>query len=390
MIECRGAAPRPGAPVQPGETRIVRTKLRWLFAFAGAALLLGACGLSDPSQSTLDGVAGPVAQKQKDLFLGVFWVAVAVFVLVEGGILLIMIRYRHRKGQDRMPAQTHGNTRLEVGWTILPTLVLAGVMVPTVGLLWDLARDPGPDALRVTVEGHQWWWSFVYTGEDMRVDYGDGGPITVADVMVIPEDTDVWLTLQSVGGGAKDADGVTDFKVIHSFWIPELGGKQDVVPNRTNHLLLHGSEPGTYEGNCAEFCGLQHGRMRARVVVLTADEWAAWVEHQKQPAAQPTGAAARGLGIFMNGPAEGVQACVSCHSIGGIADGPPNIAPNLTHFADPTHECFTGCTWEADDLDALRAWLRDPDAARLGSKMPDYGLTEEQIDDLVALLTILE
>jgi cytochrome c oxidase subunit 2 len=368
----------------------VRTKLRWLFAFAGAALLLGACGLSDPSQSTLDGVAGPVAQKQKDLFLGVFWVAVAVFVLVEGGILLIMIRYRHRKGQDRMPAQTHGNTRLEVGWTILPTLVLAGVMVPTVGLLWDLARDPGPDALRVTVEGHQWWWSFVYTGEDMRVDYGDGGPITVADVMVIPEDTDVWLTLQSVGGGAKDADGVTDFKVIHSFWIPELGGKQDVVPNRTNHLLLHGSEPGTYEGNCAEFCGLQHGRMRARVVVLTADEWAAWVEHQKQPAAQPTGAAARGLGIFMNGPAEGVQACVSCHSIGGIADGPPNIAPNLTHFADPTHECFTGCTWEADDLDALRAWLRDPDAARLGSKMPDYGLTEEQIDDLVALLTILE
>jgi cytochrome c oxidase subunit 2 len=293
-----------------------------------------------------------------------------------------------------MPAQTHGNTRLEVGWTILPTLVLAGVMVPTVGLLWDLARDPGPDALQVTVQGHQWWWGFVYTGEDMTVDYGTGDkpiPITVADVLVIPEDTDVWLTLESVGGGAEDANGVTDFAVIHAFWIPELAGKQDVVPNRTNHLLLRASEPGTYEGNCAEFCGLQHGRMRARVVALTADEWTAWVEHQKQPAAQPADGtpAKRGLDIFLTGAAEGATACVSCHSIGGIADGPP-VAPNLTHFADPTHECFTGCTWETSDVDALRAWLRDPDAARLGSKMPDYGLTEEQIDDLVALLTILE
>jgi cytochrome c oxidase subunit II len=369
----------------------VRTKLRWVLAFAGLTVLLGACGLSEPSQSTLEGVAGPVAEQQKDLFLGVFWVAVAVFVLVEGGIVLIMIRYRHRKGQERMPAQTHGHTRLEIGWTILPTLVLAGVMVPTVGLLWDLARDPGPDALHVTVEGHQWWWGFVYTDEDMTVDYLDPpGPITIADVMVIPEDTDIWLTLESKGGGALDANGVTDFQVIHSFWIPELGGKQDVVPNRTNHLLLHGSEPGTYEGNCAEFCGLQHGRMRTRVVVLPVDEWEAWVEHQKQPAAAPADEAAeRGLGIFTDGPASGTGACITCHAIGGIADGPP-VAPNLTHFADPTHECFTGCTWESDDLEALRAWLRDPDAARLGSKMPNYQLSEEEIDDLVALLTGLE
>ncbi len=388
MIECRRAALRwPGAPVQPGETRNVRTKLRWVLALAGVTLLLSACGLSDPSQSTFE-PAGPVAQKQKDLFLGVFWVAVAVFILVEGGIVLIMVRYRHRKGRERMPLQTHGHTRLEIGWTILPTLVLAGVMVPTVGLLWDLARDPGREALQITVEGHQWWWGFVYT--DLKTTYGDQGPITTADVMVIPEDTDVWLTLTTAGGGARDANGVPDFEVVHSFWVPQLGGAQDVVPNRVNHLLLHGSEPGTYEGQCKEFCGLQHGLMKLRVVVLAADEWESWVQNQSTFAVAPTDEQAeRGLGIFMEDRASGAGSCVSCHSIGGLATGGA-AGPNLTHFADPTHSCFAGCTWDTSDLEALRTWLRDPDAARLGSKMPNYQLTEEEIDDLIALLTSLE
>jgi cytochrome c oxidase subunit 2 len=358
-----------------------------VLALAGVALLLSACGLSEPSQSTFE-PAGPVAQKQKDLFLGVFWVAVAVFVLVEGGIVLIMIRYRHRKGRDRMPLQTHGHTRLEIGWTILPTIVLAGVMVPTVGLLWDLARDPGPDALHITVEGHQWWWGFVYT--DLPTTYDRELPITTADVMVIPEDRDVWLTLTSKGGGARDANGVQDFEVIHSFWVPELGGKQDVVPNRENHLLLNGSEPGVYEGQCAEFCGLQHGLMQLRVVVLPEDEWQAWVQNQASFGVAPTDEAAmRGLDIFMDRPGSEMPDCTSCHSIGGLVTGEA-VAPNLTHFADPTHSCFTGCTWETSDLEALRSWLRDPDAARLGSKMPNYQLTEEEIDDLIALLTSLE
>jgi cytochrome c oxidase subunit 2 len=359
-----------------------------VLALTGVTLLLASCGLSDPTQSTLGNLGGPVAQKQKDLFLGVFWVAVAVFILVEGGIVLIMLRYRHRKGQDRIPPQTHGHTRLEIGWTILPTIVLAGVMVPTVALLWDLARDPGPDALHVTVEGHQWWWGFEYP--DLKTAYGEQGPITTADVLVIPEDRDIWLTLVSKGGGAVDDNGVSDFEVIHSFWVPELGGKQDVVPNRENHLLLHGSEPGVYEGQCAEFCGLQHGLMRLRVVVMTDDEWTAWVQNQQSFAVDPTDQqAVRGLDIFMNGPASGAAACTSCHSIGGTVTG-GTAAPNLTHFADATHSCFAGCTWETTDLDALRAWLHDPGGVRLGSKMPNYHLTDEEIDDLVALLSGLE
>ena len=115
-----------------------------------------------------------------------FWVAVLVFVIVEGGIVLITIKYRHRKGRDRMPPQLHGNTRLEIGWTILPAVILAFVTVPTVATIWDLARQPPPGALHITVEGHQWWWGFQYTDEDMKTSYDDG-PITVADVMVIPD-----------------------------------------------------------------------------------------------------------------------------------------------------------------------------------------------------------
>ena len=124
-------------------------------------MLLAACTAPDATQSTLKPVGDPAVQ-QKSLFTFVFWIAVAVFVIVEGGILLILFRYRQRKGRERMPRQTHGNTRLEIGWTILPALVLAGLMVPTVSMLWDLARPPEANALNITVKGYQWWWGFEY------------------------------------------------------------------------------------------------------------------------------------------------------------------------------------------------------------------------------------
>ena len=113
------------------------------------------------------------------------WPAAAVFLVVEGGILLIWIRYRHRKDRDRMPPQVHGNTRLEIGWTIAPAIVLAVIMVPTVSTIWELARQPA-DAMQITVEGYQWWWGFRYTDPDMTVSYGDHDAIVTADVMVDP------------------------------------------------------------------------------------------------------------------------------------------------------------------------------------------------------------
>ena len=359
----------------------VRKRLLWVLGLAALGLLLAACA-PNASQDTLK-PQGPNAQTIKDLFVPVFWVAVAVFVIVEGGIVWILFRYRHRKGRDRMPAQLHGNTRLEIGWTILPTLVLAFVTVPTVATIWDLARQPPDDALNVTVEGYQWWWGFVYTDGDMTTDYEPNGPITVADVLVIPAERPVYLSLESEGGGAND------HQVIHSFWIPELFGKQDVVPGRTNHILFSADHPGTYTGQCAEFCGLQHGRMKTRVVALSADDWDAWVERHKQPAATPTDELAqRGMDIFMTPLSGDRGTCIACHTIGGT-DAGGVAGPNLTHFADPTHECFAGCNWETTDTEALAAWLRDPDAVKMESKMPNYHLSEDEIRALVAYLESL-
>jgi cytochrome c oxidase subunit 2 len=356
----------------------VRKRLLWVLGLVALGLSLAACA-PNASQDSLN-PQGPNAQTIHDLFVPIFWVAVGVFVIVEGGIVWILIRYRHRKGRDRLPPQSHGNTRLEIGWTILPTLVLAFVTVPTVATIWELARTPPDDALHVTVEGYQWWWGFAYTDADMKTDYAPNGPITVADVLVIPAGRPVFLSLESKGGGAND------HMVIHSFWIPELAGKQDVVPGRTNTILMEADDPGTYTGQCAEFCGLQHGRMLTRVVALSASDWEAWVANQKQPAVTPTDPLAqRGMDIFMNPLSGDRGTCVSCHAIGGT-DAAGVAGPNLTKFADPTHECFAGCNWETSDTEALRAWLRDPEAVKMGSKMPSYQLTEDEIDALVAYL----
>ncbi|HEX6581080.1 MAG TPA: cytochrome c oxidase subunit II, partial [Actinomycetota bacterium] len=362
----------------------VRKRLLWATAGIGLLLLLSGCA-PDATQDTLQ-PQGPYAQKLKDLFIPVFWVAVFVFIVVEGGIVWIAIRYRHRKGRERMPAQIHGNTRLEIGWTIAPALILAGVMVPTVATIWDLARKPPDDAINVTVRGLQWWWDFEYTDDDMRTTYGDQASIRTADVLVIPEDRVIYLSLEGAGGdiGGED-DEAKDYMVIHSFWIPELAGKQDVVPGRTNHILMQADHPGMYEGQCAEFCGLQHGKMLVRVRALSAEDWQAWVENQKRASAEPTGLAGDGMDLFLAPLSDGRGSCVTCHAVGGT-EATALAGPDLTHFADPTHECFAGCNWETTDREALEAWLRNPDAVKLGSKMPNYHLREDEIDALVAYL----
>jgi cytochrome c oxidase subunit 2 len=386
VLQCALPARAPVARVALGRGD-VRTKLRWVLAIAAMTLVLAGCGSGNKPQDTFD-TAGPVAQKQADLFWLVFWGATAVFVVVEGGIVLIAIRYRHRKGKDRLPAQIHGNTRLEIGWTIAPALVLAIFMVPTVSVIWQLAKDPGPDALHVTVEGHQWWWGFQYTDPDMKVSYADA-PIRVADTLTIPVGRDVSLTLESIGGLIGGSDYQADYAVIHSFWVPRLAGKQDVVPNQDNKLTLSADEPGTYWGQCAEFCGLQHGRMKFRVIALDQAAWDVWVADQKQPAAEPSDpVATQGMDLFLNGVSGGGQ-CIACHAIGGT-DASSVAAPDLTHFANDTHQCFAGCIWETGDTEALKEWLRNPTQAKLGSKMPDYNLTEDEIDQLVAYLYSLK
>ena len=177
--------------------------------------------------------------------------------------------------------------------------------------------------------------------------------------------------------------------VIHSFWDPRLFGKQDVVPGRTNHITFSADEPGTYTGQCAEFCGLEHGRMKFKIVALDQSDWNAWVDNEKAPAADPSDPlAVEGRNLFLNPLSNNRGSCVNCHAIGGT-EAASGAAPNLTHFYDPTHSCFAGCDFDTSDTEALKAWLRDPNAVKLGAKMPNYQLSDHEIDALVAYLQSL-
>jgi cytochrome c oxidase subunit II len=367
---------------------VLRRRTVLVLGLSALAVVAAACA-PNATQSSLE-PAGPYAQKAHDLFVPVFWVAVTIFVLVEGMLVLFAVRYRHRKSGRAIPPQIHGNTRLEVAWTILPTLILAGVAVPTIATIWDLAAVPEGDVLEVNVLGHQWWWEFEYPEQR----------IITANELHIPTGRPVYLTLCAAGVGYEDQlapsacqpgppDGLPPAaigdSVIHSFWVPELAGTQDVIPNQTNNLTLQADEPGTYEGQCKEFCGLSHAYMAFTVVAHTPADFDAWVAGQQAPAEiAPTDADAQALFI---------ERCTACHSIDGLvgADGEPvvgsNGAPNLTHFA--SRECFRGCTLPTT-RENLERWLRDPKAVEAGSWMVlEPPLTEQEIDLLVDFLLTL-
>lgn len=338
------------AVTRPGKRRFLRIAV---FTTALAALL-AACTKEYPYNTLAP--AGPVAEKQADLFWLVFWIAAAVFVLVEGGLIYILWRYRRRSPGDT-PRQVHGNTRLEIAWTIIPALLLAGVAVPTVSTIFDLARSP-EGAMRIEVTAHRFWW---------EIRYPELGVVTANEVY-IPTGEQVIVDLTS-----RD--------VIHSFSVPRLAGKQDVVPGRTNTMNIAADEPGTYKGQCQEFCGLSHANMKFTVVAQAPADFESWVQGQLAKAAAPN----EELMLTL-------QTCFACHAINGVggpdpnAPPPPVPGPDLTHLAQ-RQTIAAGML--PNDEDGLATWLRDPPAVKAGSNMPDYNLTEDQIEALVEYLRSL-
>ncbi|MCB2224620.1 MAG: cytochrome c oxidase subunit II [Actinobacteria bacterium] len=347
-------------------------------------LAIAASGCStDLPQNSLN-PAGPAARQIDDLFWLVFWIATGIFVLVESALIYATFRFRRRRDDDTEVKQVHGNTRLEIVWTIIPALILAAVAVPTVATVFDLRRAPEPseNALVVNVIGHQWWWEFEYP------EYG----IETANEMTIPAGRTVYLN-------------ITSADVIHSFWVPQLNGKRDAVPGRINHLTLTADAPGEFLGQCAEFCGLAHADMRHKVFAVPEDEFEAWVAAQQEPAAVPTeGLAAEGWDTFQ-------VVCTACHNARGAtptvsrevigAEGGEetvfevSLAPDLTHFGSRTTIGAGTFTWTEDHL---AEWLDDPSSLKpmtperndlttgriLG--MPDFDLSEQEIEGLIALL----
>jgi len=390
-----------------------RTAVRRLLP--GALVLLGAAVATGcASDAELDTFApqGPIARELHSRgVLPVFWIAAVVFVGITVAMVWLIWKNRVKTydGDDEWPSQTHGHVPLEVGWTVgflVTMLAVAGIM------LWSLPTVDATETntMAVTIDDHsveweptvvvvgnQWWWEFRYYFSD-QVDlaalraHGDAKTLPPADIvtsgqMVIPTGEEVELI-------------ITSRDVIHSFWIPALNGKRDAVPNRFSPWKIEASDPGFYFGQCTEFCGLSHSRMRMQAVALSPADFQAWVDRTTTDAVEPTDPEAlAGLEVF-----SGI--CTSCHLIEGVnddvyegADQASGAAPNLTHFA--SRSTFAGGIFNTYNADGslnrtdLEAWLRDPGALKENYTvpgeqyrgMPDLDLSEQQIDDLVAYLS---
>jgi cytochrome c oxidase subunit 2 len=350
---------------RPGEEDMRRTTHRISRAalFSALAFVAAACAKVAP-QSVLE-PEGPIARKEDRLFDITFWIAVVIFVLVEGVLVLALIKFRARRGHEEPPVQVHGNKRLEIAWTIVPALLMFGVAVPTLITIFDVAREP-KNPLPVTVTARQWWWEYRY--DSIKVPGTDRNLVT-ANELHVPVGQPVRLSLESID-------------VIHSYWVPRLAGKQDVIPGRKNRLTIIAEKPGTYLGQCAEFCALSHANMRLRVMAQTPGDFARWVEEQGRPAtATPTGLAGQ---LWQN-------VCIACHS---VTPGMQTFGPNLAHFASRT--TFGGAIYTgfgSGDIRQARAdlfrWLTNPQEAKPGNKMEIPKLTRDQIEALIAFLESL-
>ena len=305
--------------------RLTSRSKRWagiVAALAALSLLLAACSAENNGQNSLK-PKGPQAEKIDNLFIPVFWISVVIGTLVLGAVVVFALRFRYRKGRNENPKQIHGSTPLEIGWTIVPALILAVVAVPTIITIFDLAKEPaGADVVKVTAIGKQWWWEFKYPEQN----------VVTANELVIPAGRPVRVSLT-----ACDESLPNKCNVIHSFWVPELNGKRDVVPGHNNFTTIEADKPGTYLGQCAEYCGLSHANMRFRVIAKTPSEFDRWVGEQQQGPAVPFQVGS-GAQTQAAGPAQELMStkfqCTNCHSVGDSKVS--SYGPNLTHLASRT------------------------------------------------------
>ncbi len=348
--------------MKPGPSPAIVTPSRaplWAGLAALAALLLGGCTRQQFPQSTLHPTADYSGWIQNLNLQLTFWVVV-IFVLVQGLLIVAVVRFRARPGAPE-PKQVHGNTTLEIAWTIAPAIILALVAVPTVLTIWKTQSRPPGDLMKVKVVGHQWWWEFQYP------DLG----VTTASEMHVPVGKTVWVDIET-------AD------VIHSFWFPAVAGKRDAVPNHTNHIWFTADSLGTFPGQCAEFCGLSHANMRMKLMVESPADFALWVADQKHAPVEPdsTTLAGQGRRIFAT------AACIGCHTIDGVSAG--IIGPNLSHVGSRT--TIAGGLFP-NTPDQMAKWIADAPGRKPGAIMfplASLGITQEQIPAIVAYLQSLK
>jgi cytochrome c oxidase subunit II len=337
-----------------------------VIACAPVAALANDWGMGDSnSKIPVSSIFSPVSTPAHEInVLALFTIAItgAIFVIVGGLLTYAIVRFRRRPGEDdREPPQVYGSNPIEFAWTTVPVLIVLVLILTTARTIYTVqAPTRPPGAISVRVVAHQWWWEFHYP---------DLGIVTANELHVPLSDrqspTPTFLDLES-------AD------VAHSFWVPRLAGKTDVIPNRKNTMWIDPHVAGTYLGQCAEYCGTQHGLMLLRVIVEPRADFDRWVAAQKQPPAVDA-SVAHGRQIFES------TACVNCHTIQGTA-AVGRFGPDLTHLM--TRETI-GAGVAMNTRDHLRVWVDDPNVMKPGALMPAMNLGDKDLDDLVAYLATL-
>ena len=317
---------------------------------------------------TVSSIFAPVstpAAREADLARMVLWLSAVVFVVVGGLIVYSVVRFRTpaaERGPE--PPQVYGSAQVEAAWTVVPLIIVLVLMLATARVIHEIQAAPQPpNAIEVTVVGRQWWW---------EIRYPKLGVITANELHVPVSDS---LTRRPTFLTLEAAD------VAHSFWVPRLAGKTDLIPNKTNHMWVEPHEPGTYLGACAEYCGTQHTLMLLRIVAEPPEQFARWVGQQRQPAAAaPTdSAAAAGRRVFLG------TVCMSCHAVAGTLAN-ARYGPDLTHLMS---RATIGAGAAPNTRERLRAWVRNPDDLKHGVLMPAMQIDDKYIDQLVDYLLTL-
>jgi cytochrome c oxidase subunit 2 len=285
----------------------------------------------------------------------------AIFIVVFALLAYVVIRFRKKRNDDqREPAQIYGSTQVELAWTVIPILIVLALFLASARVIASIQDPPRPRrALEVIVTGHQYWWEYRYPS--LNIVSANELHVPVSDPA---HPTPTFLTLLS-------AD------TLHSFWVPRLAGKTDLIPNHPNHMWIDPHEPGLFLGQCAQYCGTQHAKMLLRVYVQPRDEFDRWVREQQQT--PQSAALSPGQRVFES------TACAKCHTISGTpAKG--RFGPDLTHVMS-RDTIAAGAA--PNTPQKLRLWIKNPDAVKPGSKMPAMGLTDQDVDAVAAYLETL-
>jgi cytochrome c oxidase subunit 2 len=333
-----------------------------LLLWPAMAVWAGEPTRTSPHGTNIFAPASTPAKSIADLSVFVLVITGIIFVVVFALLVYSVIKFRGRATDaGREPAQVYGSTQIELAWTIIPILIVVVLFLATARVIHAIQDAPEPTgSVQVTAIGHQYWWEFRYpklgivTANELHIPVSDLSHPTPTFLELLSADTD------------------------HSFWVPELGGKTDLIPNHPNRMWMDPQRTGVFLGQCAQYCGTQHAKMLLRVSVDGPEEFASWVRAQQAPAIEDAGAIA-GRRVFES------NACMNCHAVAGTpADG--RFGPDLTHLMS---RATIAAGAAKNTHNNLRLWIQDPSAIKPGSLMPAMKLSDADLDAVVSYMETL-